>query len=288
MNQIAMNQNVQSRSERPASANLPFAATTPVSVAAVGLKSANARRLADYYRSVVGLNELQSDGQTIVLGAGERPLLTIDEDRELKPDSPRLAGLFHTAFLLPERADLGRWINRAIEKQIRITGASDHIVSEAVYLDDPDGNGIEIYVDRDRDGWRWNNGLVEMSTARMNVPGVQAAVPENDANWRGAPDNMVVGHVHLRVGDPQEAEEWWNSEMRFDTVARYGADAVFMSTGGYHHHIATNAWGSRGATTRDAGVSGLNWIELQSADAKLVGQVVDPWGTTIRTIERSI
>jgi catechol 2,3-dioxygenase len=127
---------------------MPFAATTPVSVARVGLKARNAEALAAYYRKVVGLEEIGRDGATIALGAGGRPLLEIESDPAAKPDDPRSAGLFHTAFLLPTRADLGRWIKHAIDQRIQIEGASDHLVSEALYLTDPEGNGIEIYADR--------------------------------------------------------------------------------------------------------------------------------------------
>src|SRR5690606_9996010 len=147
-------------------------------------------------------------------------------------------------FLLPSRADLGRFINHAIADGIRIEGASDHIVSEALYLTDPEGNGVEIYADRPHEGWAWNDGMVEMATARMDVPGVVGSIPAGDGGWRGAPENTVVGHVHLRVGNPNEAENFWHEAFGFDTVAKYGEQAVFLSSGGYHHHIAGNIWQS--------------------------------------------
>lgn len=263
---------------------LPFAATTPVSVSRVGLRARDAEALAGYYRTVVGLQELSRDGETITLGAGGRPLLVIESDKAAKPDDPRSAGLFHTAFLLPARADLGRWIGHAITDKIRIDGASDHIVSEAAYLTDPEGNGIEIYIDRPHESWKWHDGQVEMATARMDVESVIGSVPAGDAGWTGAPENTVVGHVHLRVGDPAQAESWWRKEFGFDTVARYGDKAVFMSSGGYHHHIAGNIWQSPGAGRRDPGRSGLSWVEMRSADASASTSREDPWGTVIRTV----
>src|SRR5690606_4695471 len=148
---------------------LPFAATTPISVAQVGLKARNAKALADYYSAIVGLEQLSSDGKIITLGAKGRPLLVIEGDKAAKPDDPRGAGLFHTAFLLPSRADLGRWINFAAERQIPIEGASDHLVSEAAYLTDPEGNGIEIYADRQPAEWQWNDNFVAMATQRMDI-----------------------------------------------------------------------------------------------------------------------
>jgi catechol 2,3-dioxygenase len=203
-------------------------------------------------------------------------------DPAAKPDDPRSAGLFHTAFLLPTRADLGRWVKHAIEKRIPISGASDHFVSEALYLNDPEGNGIEIYADRPKDTWKWRGSSIEMATVRLDVEGLVAAIPAGDAGWRGAPENSVIGHVHLRVGDPVAAEAWWHDEFGFDTVARYGADAVFLSSGGYHHHIGANRWHSAGAGKRDPDRAGLAWIEMRSSETSAEKSLEDPWGTVIR------
>jgi catechol 2,3-dioxygenase len=263
---------------------LPFAATTPISVGQVGLKARDAKALADFYSAIVGLEQLSSDGEIITLGAKGRPLLVIEGDKSAKPDDPRSAGLFHTAFLLPSRADLGRWINFAAERQISIDGASDHLVSEALYLTDPEGNGIEIYADRLPTEWTWNGNSVAMTTQRMDIAGVRGSVPSGDAGWKGAPENSIVGHVHLRVGDPVAAEDWWHRTLGFDTAAKYGAQAVFLSTGGYHHHIGANTWQSAGAGPRDKGRSGLAWVELRSSDAKEKTTYHDPWSTEIRVV----
>jgi catechol 2,3-dioxygenase len=263
---------------------LPFAAAAPISVGRVGLKARDARGLADYYSATVGLDQLSADGETITLGAKGRPLLVIEGDKAAKPDDPRSAGLFHTAFLLPSRADLGRWINFAAERKIAIDGASDHLVSEALYLTDPEGNGIEIYADRQPSEWQWNGDKVAMATQRMDIAGVRKSVPAGDAGWQGAPENSMVGHVHLRVGDPLAAEDWWHRRLGFDTIARYGSQAVFLSTGGYHHHIGANTWQSAGTGQRDAGRTGLSWVEMLSKDAGKAAVYQDPWGTEIRVI----
>jgi catechol 2,3-dioxygenase len=263
---------------------LPFAATTPVSVSRVGLKARDAVALAEYYGAVVGLRELSRDSATITLGTGDRALLEIESDPAVRPDDPRQAGLFHTAFLLPSRCDLARWIRHAAEKSIRIDGASDHLVSEAIYLTDPEGNGIEIYADRPRDEWPWKGSAIAMATLKLDFPDLMTLLSENDPGWQGAPDGSVIGHVHLRVGDPRAAEEWWNSEMGFDTMAKYGADAVFLSSGGYHHHIGANSWHSRGAGPRDTGRAGLSWVELKSDRAETTSEKRDPWGTVVRTV----
>lgn len=264
--------------------DLPFAATTPVSVSRVGLKARDAESLAAYYREVVGLQELGRADGAITLGAANRPLLVLEPDAAAKPDDPRSAGLFHTAFLLPSRADLGRWINHAIANKIAIDGASDHLVSEALYMTDPEGNGIEIYADRSPQDWKWNGDKVAMATERLNIPAVVAEVPAGDAGWQGAPENSIVGHVHLRVGRPEDAEACWNKEFGFDTVARYGGQAVFLSSGGYHHHIGANAWQSAGAGRRDPSRSGLAWVEMRSDNVTGETTREDPWGTVIRTV----
>ena len=123
-----------------------------------------------------------------------------------------------------------------------------------------------------------------MATERLDLAAVAGAVPAGDAGWKGAPENTVVGHVHLRVGDPGEAEAWWHENLGFDTVARYGAAAVFLSSGGYHHHIGANSWHSAGAGRRDPSRSGLSWVEMRSASAAEAIVREDPWGTVIRVV----
>ena len=264
---------------------LPFAGTTPISVARVGLKARNAKALADYYSAIVGLEQLSSDGETITLGAKGRPLLVIEGDTAAKPDDPRSAGLFHTAFLLPTRADLGRWINFAAERQIKIDGASDHLVSEALYLDRsgrqrnrdlrrPHAHRVETELTV-RLQWRPNAWTFRPCALRCRL------VTKAGRARRRIP---IVGHVHLRVGDPVAAEDWWQRTLGFDTVAKYGAQAVFLSTGGYHHHIGANTWQSAGAGKRDQGRSGLAWVELRSSNAGDKAVHHDPWGTEIRVV----
>lgn len=265
-------------------ATLPFAATTPVSVAAVGLKARDAEALARFYRDVVGLDELERRNGTIKLGAGERPLLTIESDPTARPDDPREAGLFHTAFLLPSRAALARWVRKAIGDRTEIDGASDHLVSEAIYLNDPEGNGIEIYADRPRERWPWQGGQVAMKTLRLDFDDLLAEAGKED--WSGAPEGTVVGHVHLRVGDPAAAEKWWNEAINLDTMARYGPSAVFLASGGYHHHVGANAWHSAGAGRRDPARAGLSWVKLEMAGLDGERTLEDPWGTVVRLVPK--
>lgn len=275
------NARINSGSNKP----LPFAMTTPVRVARVGLKARDAEHLAEYYRQVVGLREMARRDASIILGAGDRELLEIEQFSAAKPDDPRSAGLYHTAFLLPQRKDLARWIRHGIDKQLPVSGAADHDVSEALYLTDPEGNGIEIYVDRPAKEWEWTDGEVKMSNSQLDVDNLMHLLNREGGEWSDAPQNTVIGHVHLRVGNAADAEAFWNNQMGFDTVNHYGDKAVFLSTGGYHHHIAANAWQSGGAAKRDKDRSGLAWIELEDTRGGNSRLLEDPWGNTIRTVK---
>lgn len=263
---------------------LPFAATTPVAIKRVSLRSRDAAALATYYKSILGLSEMRNGAGTIGLGAGGCELLEIEEDKALRPDDPRSAGLFHTAFLLPSRADLAQWVHHASQTRIKIDGASDHLVSEALYLTDPEGNGIEIYADRDPTTWQSTQGDIAMATDPLDIQSLMAELEPGDAGWQGAPDGTVIGHVHLRVGDPAVAEQWWRETMGFETMARYGTQAVFLATGGYHHHIGANSWRSAGAGRREDDRTGLGFVELSSRLAEREESLRDPWGTQVKVV----
>lgn len=260
---------------------LPFSATTPTHIAKVGLKARDADALAKFYRQLLGLSELARRDGAIVLGVEGRELLEIESAPSAKLDDPRSAGLFHTAFLLPTRKDLARWVRHAGESRFAVTGASDHLVSEALYLNDPEGNGIEIYADRPKETWKKNAGDIAMATERLNIENLLGEIDATAPAWHDAPEATVVGHVHLRVGDPKAAEDWWHSELGFDTMARYGSQAVFLASGGYHHHIGANSWASAGAGPRDPDRAGLAYVELASSD-HAARTLRDPWGTEIR------
>ena len=264
---------------------LPFAATTPVSVGRVGLMARDADRVADYYKAILGLKELRRAGNVIGLGVADREILEIEQSAALREDDPRSAGLYHTAFLLPARADLARWTRHAIDKRIPVDGASDHSVSEAIYLTDPEGNGVEIYADRAPETWSFDGPSVRMGTQALNVPNLlDELLLVRDPEWAGAPDRTVIGHVHLRDGDVKAAEDWWNDQQGFDTMLNYGGQAVFLSSGGYHHHVGANSWQSRGAGPRAADRTGLGFVELLSKEATAESASRDPWGNEVRVL----
>ncbi len=255
--------------------------SAPVSVAAVGLLARDAPGLAAWYERFVGLQRLSADKNGVWLGAADVPLLEIIAAPGLEPAPAGAAGLFHTAFLLPARADLARWVIAAAQARFPVDGASDHLVSEAIYLTDPEGNGVEIYVDRPAGTWTWKAGQVEMATLPLDIEGLVADVRDGDALWRGAPAGTAIGHVHLKVGDAAKAGAWWQETLSFEPV-RTRRGAVFLSTGGYHHHIAVNEWQSAGAGVRPPGQAGLAYVELKSRSAAQPSRHVDLWGTQIR------
>ncbi len=165
-------------------------ATAPLEIGRVTLRVHDMPRMADFYSRAIGLTPLSQDGEQATLGAGDRALVTLIADPSAPARAPREAGLFHTAFLLPDRAALGRWLHHAASTRLTIQGASDHKVSEAIYLADPEGNGIEVYVDRPRATWTGADGAIRMTTDPLDLESLAAAA---DGPWQGAPDGTVVG-----------------------------------------------------------------------------------------------
>lgn len=231
-----------------------------------------------FYRDAIGLAPMGADGGTARLGAGDRVLLELRRDPAARPRDPRQAGLFHTAFLLPDRAALARWLRHAADQGIRLTGASDHGVSEAIYLDDPEGNGIEIYRDRAPTDWIRDGDRIEMFTARLDLHDLLSAA---HAPWSGAPAGSSVGHVHLQVGDLPQADGFFAGIGLTRTFDAQGG--AWYGWNGYHHHLAGNVWNSRGAGPRDRDMTGL--AEVVIADPDRANQTMaDPWGTRFRFI----
>ena len=246
--------------------------------------------VADFYQKAVGLHLLSSDGEAATLGVGNAVLLELRQDKAARRRSPREAGLFHTAFLLPSRGDLGRWTKNAAATRAPVVGASDHLVSEAIYLTDPEGNGVEIYSDRPNAEWRWDGGLVQMATDALDVEALVAS--GGNGAWQGFPEGATVGHVHLQVGAIAPAEEFYAGVLGQDVTCRYPG-GTFYSWGGYHHHIATNIWNSRGASVRTPS-TGLSDVEILTTPDALAAAVeraghavaspvtlLDPWGTPL-------
>jgi catechol 2,3-dioxygenase len=233
--------------------------TAPYRIGSVTLIVRDLDGLARFYQDAVGLAVVSQEAGVVRLGVEGRVLLELRHDPAARPWSPREAGLFHTAFLLPSRGDLGAWLTHAAERGIHLSGASDHLVSEAVYLTDPEGNGIEIYVDRPVAAWpRAAGGTIVMRNDPLDHAGLVRAA---SGPWMSMPAVGRIGHVHLQVEVLEPAETFYAGLLGFDVMCRYPG-AVFLSSGGYHHQLAANVWNSRGAPVRPAGMAGLAEVEL--------------------------
>lgn len=284
------------------SANVTFASRTPLHVGAVGLIVRDLDKVADFYRDVIGLEVKERSDGIARLGVGEATLVELTHGPDAKPDDPRSAGLFHTAFLMPTRKDLAQWVVRIARNRVAITGYSDHAVSEAFYLDDPEGNGVEVYSDRPPETWQWTGGDLRITTDPLDVDDL-VRIADADATYAGAPAGLRIGHMHLRVGDVATAEKFYRGPVGLDLTRRRGG-AAFMSSGRYHHHLATNIWHSNGAGPRDPDRAGLAWFSFEANDAATRDAVAaqlresgapvtaiangfeteDPWRTRVRFV----
>ncbi|CAG9613676.1 Catechol-2,3-dioxygenase [Bacillus rhizoplanae] len=232
----------------------------------------NLGRSLSFYREKLGFQILeQSETKAVLTADGKTPLLTIEQLENILPKQPRTTGLYHFAILLPHRSDLAKVLYHLIQTDYPLQGASDHLVSEAVYLADPDGNGIEIYVDRPFKTWEWNDGQVTMTTEPIASDILAAA---KDETWTGLPSDTVMGHIHLHVADLGKAEEFYCAGLGFDAVSRYGHQALFISSGKYHHHIGLNTWNGVGAPSPAANSVGLKHFSILFPDEETRNQAV--------------
>lgn len=272
-------------------------ATAPLRIGRVRLRVRDLDAVSGFYQRVIGLSVIDQSAGSVTLGAGPAPLLELLGAPSALPRNPRDAGLFHTAFLLPARTDLARWLAYAVKLGIKLQGASDHIVSEAIYLADPEGNGIEIYADRPVSRWRDAGGQIRMATEPLDIPDLLSA---GTGDWAGYPAGGIIGHVHLQVGDTGTADGFYRDILGLEIASRYPG-ASFYGSGGYHHHLAGNIWNSRRAGPRAEGAAGLEAVEIVARDPALRDAILkraeaagiapttngdtpvlrDPWGTII-------
>ena len=242
-----------------------------VYVEQVSLNVLDLKKAVQFYTEIIGFKVLKQTGQKANLTAdGKTLLLTLEQPKDVIPKEDKSAGLYHFAILLPTRADLSVFLRHIIKTGYPL-GASDHHVSEALYMTDPDGNGIEIYIDRPSSEWKWTDGEVHMVTDSLDGDGLLA---ESGAEWTGLPAGTIMGHIHLHVSDLKEAEEFYVNGLGFEIVSHY-PQALFISSGGYHHHIAINTWQGVGATKRLKNMVGLNWYTIVFPDVEMRKQAIN-------------
>jgi len=225
-----------------------------------------------YYRDVVTLEVLSADGDTVTLGRAGHPIVILRHEPALTHATPGSAGLFHTAILFETQTALAAALySVARHAPGTFTGSADHLVSQAFYFTDPEGNGIELYWDRDRTAWSWTHGQIEMATLYLDPNAfLSEHLTEEAAAGTTAGEAASVGHVHLSVGDVATARAFYVDALGFDETAGLGNQAVFVSAGGYHHHMAMNVWNSRGAGPRMPAL-GLGRVDLALPDADALG-----------------
>jgi catechol 2,3-dioxygenase len=229
-----------------------------------------------FYGDVLGLKarEVGDGARVVALAAGDEPLLLLHERPGARRKPAHTTGLYHVALLTPSRRELARTLARLASARYPLTGASDHLVSEALYLDDPDGNGLEIYADRPRSAWPHSGREVRMAVDPLDVDGLLAELDE--APWTGMAASTTVGHVHLHVADLASSEAFYGGVLGFELMQRFPG-ALFMAAGGYHHHLGLNNWAGVGAPPPPADAAGLRRFTIVLPDAaaleELAGRV---------------
>jgi len=245
-------------------------------IGAVRLTVSDLARSRDFYERAIGLWATERDDGTPALGAdGEPPIVELTGDPTAPPRPRRTTGLFHLAVLLPSRRDLAVALRRLADARVPLDGASDHLVSEALYLHDPDGNGIEIYRDRPREDWLQVDGSLEMATLPLDLDDILTVLPPASAKDAVVPAGTRMGHVHLQVSDLDEAEAFYAGVLGFDVTVKGYVGALFVSAGGYHHHIGLNTWASLGAGAPPAGAIGLRTFDVVLPDAGELEHVLE-------------
>ncbi|MEQ8331359.1 MAG: VOC family protein [Longimicrobiales bacterium] len=271
----------------------PVSLPPETAIGTVHLRVADLEGMARWYEEVLGFEILADDGATAALGARRgRPLLVL-HGRPGAPPPPRSAvGLFHVAFLLPDRRALGGMMRRVMAADWPFDGYADHNVSEAAYLRDPEDNGLELYADRSPDVWRMVDGQVFITTEPLDVPGVLLAAPRAAG---ALPEETVVGHIHLRVASLAASEAFYHGRLGFGVVSRRIPGALFMAAGDYHHHVGCNVWGEPARPAGPDGRRGLMSYEVivpsESARRALLdgsdeGLLVDPDQNGVRIVRR--
>ena len=234
-----------------------------MTIGPITLAVSDLTKVIAFYTEGLGLQPLELSDMGCSLGLDGVPFIHLETTRDAI-SHPRAPGLFHIAFLLPSRPALALQLRHLAECGIRLQGASDHLVSEALYLADPEGNGIELYCDRPRNKWPYRNGELQMATEPLNLDDLLSTSTPG-AQWTKMPTGTILGHIHLQVHDVALATAFYRDLIGLDLTTTYGASAAFLSYDGYHHHLAVNCWNSRGAAL----VSGLGLKQFELRVKKL-------------------
>lgn len=241
-------------------------------VSNVTIKVLDIERSISFYQKVIGFELLEKTTTTAALTAdGKTSILTLEQPENVEPKKGRTTGLYHFAILLPTREDLANFVYHSIDVGLPLA-SSDHLVSEALYFSDPDGNGIEVYRDREAEGWSWQGDQVEMAVDPLDFEDL-LKTGEKDG-WKGIPQATVMGHIHLHVSQLDDTKYFYEEGLGFETVSQFGNQALFISTGKYHHHIGLNTWNGVGAPAPSENSVGLQSYTLTYPTKEAVQQTV--------------
>lgn len=255
-------------------------------IGAIHLTVADLDRALAFYQNVLGFKVHRLTEDTAHLGAGGPDLLVLVAQPGARP-AHGTTGLYHFAILVPSRRDLARSLKRLAETRAPVEGFADHKVSEAIYLSDPEGNGIEIYRDRPRNAWYDSQGRLHMTTDPLDLENLIAELRDDHEPWAGLKPETTIGHIHLRVASIPQAEAFYRDVLGFGLMARYGPAASFLSAGGYHHHIGVNTWGSLGAPPPPPDATGLRAFDIVLPNREEMLRVVDRlWAAGIAAEEQ--
>jgi catechol 2,3-dioxygenase len=265
--------NVQNPSHDAAPSGSAIAAGTTLGT--VSLTVSDLGRSRAFYEGALGLvpRELE-DGDLLVGVPGEPGLVRLHGDPSAPALNRRATGLYHLAILLPSRRDLAHALARLAQAGWPLDGVADHLVSEALYLSDPDGNGIEIYRDRPRENWRYDGGQLQMATLALDLRDLAGELSGPQEPQPSAPEGTIIGHVHLQVADIADTEAFYHGILGFDVTTRGYPGALFVSAGGYHHHLGLNTWHSAGSGPAAPGSIGLRSYEVVLPDQAEVDRVL--------------
>lgn len=231
-------------------------------VTEIALKVQDITRAIGFYTNILGFKILEEKEEEVILTVdGSTPIIRLISSKDIIPKIPRRTGLYHFAILLPDNIQLGLFLKHIRDKAYPIIGGSNHGVSEAIYLEDPDDNGIEIYADLPSDLWRRNNDKIEMVTLPLDYNTLIEKT--GDAQWKGMPSNAIIGHIHLHVADLEESKKFYIDGMGLDLVMEMPNSAVFLSSAGYHHHIAFNIWNGKGAEALPDNSVGMKYYTVK-------------------------
>jgi catechol 2,3-dioxygenase len=239
-----------------------------VKINSIHLRTADLQRAKEFYVGLLGFETADGENGTLELYSAidQEPLITLEEAADAQPRPAGTTGLYHAALLMPDRTELARILKRLGEERYPLQGFADHGVSEAIYLADPDGNGLELYADHPRDLWPHKRGEIEMYTRSLDLENLLSEIKDDESEWDGVHPDTTMGHIHLQVSDLKKSGEFYHDVLGLDVMQQNFPGALFLAADGYHHYVGLNAWNTLGGTPAPKGSIGLVRFSVETSD----------------------